>query len=235
MVMTYVLDSDLRRSAKFLDNNRLTKQIVEAKQIFNLLIDIRILADIFLPYLGPMPINASVERRTDWIKQLAQLYKKSSTVTQPSGFYIIRTDTVFFILSRNDVLNIDIPNARIVKLGWVYHPTLRMWLGYENALTEYINIHIDEYYLRGGQSYIPRLSTHLFNRNTVLWPSWTKDPDCYSRHRSKIHSQELEKYQINMGIIPIPTGTRAKRDCYSWYAKIPEFTTSKPFSGYIWY
>jgi hypothetical protein len=76
--------------------------------------------------------------------------------------------------------------------GWRNHPAVRMWRGYESALTQYMNVCIAEWVVRGYRNTMPIL--HVDN---VVLPPWfggvihashrsnllRKDPAFYASYR----------------------------------------------------
>lgn len=241
MVMTYVLDADIRRSARLLDKGRVWKQVMEAKQILSLLCDLRVLGMLFESFLGPMPINGTVEQRTWWIRAVFDAYKAwnyrvvRDTTPNPNNFYN------YFTYHISQEVVVPVEYKKLDKLAWMNHTTVRMWLGYELVLAEYINIHLDEHLSRGGNTqYVKFPLTYTVEKHH--WPVWTQDPDCHRRHRSKIYDQEYRKYcidlEIKQGIVHKSDKGKiltSKRNSFEHYYNIEEFHTAGPHDGYVWY
>ena len=94
-------------------------------------------------------------------------------------------------------------NHRVPK-GWVNHPAVKMWRGYEGALTLYVLAMVREWERRGYKSTIAlkALSTYIqavkmgkIKHSTQL-PPWMKDSkhfrDIASSHRMALLSKDYE-------------------------------------------
>ena len=136
MVNTFLVHANFNISASWLDSRRLGKQRVEAYQILTLLEDLNELSHIFNL---PAPIVASrVDSRLessgtlssstesvpikDWIKAIATRYKKLP-------YYYVRKNNMMIRIDKSKTTE-----ERVIKLGFVHHPAVRMWVGYEYAL-----------------------------------------------------------------------------------------------------
>jgi hypothetical protein len=75
--------------------------------------------------------------------------------------------------------------------GWVNHPAVLMWRGYETALSVYMNVMIEEWERRGFVNNMYRI--------TVLehydLPPWFGNVDFHSSHRSNLLRKEPEYYR----------------------------------------
>jgi len=80
-------------------------------------------------------------------------------------------------------------NEIYISLGFVYHPALLMWLGHEDALKEYINVHIDEWVCRGFKNTIKKYD--LCDK-IIVRPEWTYDTYFHQCHRSNLLRKEIE-------------------------------------------
>jgi hypothetical protein len=185
-----------------------------------------------------IPIDSDSDIRKDWISKVRKLYLSWN-------YYIIRTDSVYFILKRNEELTIDTSNMHTIdKMGYICHPAVKMWLGYEDALKDYINIHIDEHIRRGGENNMIK-----YNVNKTLSsnrPKWTLLPETHRNHRAKIFDQEYNRIIRNNiirngGIPPPKKGSKKNakpkitKEHYQWYFQFTEFVNAGPFIGYTWY
>jgi Pyrimidine dimer DNA glycosylase len=91
-----------------------------------------------------------------------------------------------------------------ISLGFVYHPAVLMWLGHEDALKEYINVHIDEWVSRGFKNTIGKYD--LVDK-IIVRPAWTYDQYFHQCHRSNLLRKEIENdesshYQILFNVSP---------------------------------
>jgi hypothetical protein len=162
MVNTFILCDDLRESFRMLDNRRLGKQRVEAQQILRVLLDAKVIAKNM--GLGSCPTQAGLVgdvARETWYKNVYALYRKHDTQ---------------FIL-----------NGRTIKGGWSNHPMTIMWIGYENALKEYINFCIDEWVLRGFKN---TMSKHVISK-PVVYPWWVTNISLINSHVSAVLRKEF--------------------------------------------
>ena len=76
------------------------------------------------------------------------------------------------------------------RKGYVNHPILNLWRGYENALQLYINSMIDEWVSRG--------KNNTMVKQVVIdpvMPPWLGFEPLHSAHRSQLHYKNPEHYQ----------------------------------------
>lgn len=74
--------------------------------------------------------------------------------------------------------------------GWVNHPCVRMWRGYENALKEYFNISLMVWEERG---FINNMEYEEHD-GCVPLPDWVNAPILYMSHRSNLLRKDYEFY-----------------------------------------
>ncbi len=129
MVNTFVPYSDFESIARCLDNRRLGKQRVEAYQILLLIYDYEFL----------MTQYGTIETDTvrDLFLSLNRRYAQENirwtrSITAGIPVYHIATEADKSILR-----------------GYQYHPVVRMWWGYKDALKLYLNTMIFEFIRRG--------------------------------------------------------------------------------------
>ena len=76
--------------------------------------------------------------------------------------------------------------------GWINHPAVKMWRGYENCLIEYFNISIDIWTKRGYKN------TYQFKDfiedKTFQDPPWLGNEDFHASHRSNLLRKDPEFY-----------------------------------------
>ena len=75
--------------------------------------------------------------------------------------------------------------------GWSNHPAVRMWRGYELALSAYMNSMIREWVHRGYNNRM--FLVELTGR--YEYPPWLGDPDFHAAHRSNLLRKDLEYYR----------------------------------------
>lgn len=74
--------------------------------------------------------------------------------------------------------------------NWVYHPAVRMWRGFENALCHYMNVCIYEWVSRGFRNtmLIAEIS------RPVEMPPWMGMHELHASHRSNLLRKHEEWY-----------------------------------------
>lgn len=190
MVNTFVVSSDIRESIKRLDNRRLGKQRVEAQQILNLLLD----AIFVCETLGwdTQPKGFDLEQdiaREEWFKNVFKQYR-----------------SLPFLLGRE---------GKVIKGGWASHTAVLMWVGYEDALKEYITLCIKEWKNRGFKNNM--VSYDVAN---PVYPWWTRNYTLINSHISAL----LRKEKV--------------RKENKWYWEMDDFVkvsqTEWYHTGYLW-
>ena len=75
--------------------------------------------------------------------------------------------------------------------GWANHPAVRMWRGYEPALSAYMNSMIGEWIQRGykNQMFLVILTEPYEH------PPWFGDPGFHAAHRSNLLRKDPEHYR----------------------------------------
>lgn len=179
MVNTFLVHSDFRQSAECLDVKRLGKQRVEAFQILRILGDIQVLSNVF-----ELPQPTDVYKRRAWIRELAQAYKNS-------GWFLCWHRSAIHKVSRQTT-DFRSPDIRVIRaVGFYYHPAVLMWLGYEQALKQYINVHIDRWISLGYTNNMERYDVPA----EIPQPVWTYDPYFLERHRSNLIRKDPGHYR----------------------------------------
>jgi len=73
--------------------------------------------------------------------------------------------------------------------GWSHHPAVTMWRGYEEALTEYGNIMIEEWIRRGYQN-----NMEIIPVENPVMPHWLFGENFHAAHRSALLRKDREWY-----------------------------------------
>lgn len=235
MVNTFLTDVSFSESAKNLDSRRLGKQRVEAYQILCILEDLHfICSQLGLPaYDNP---SNDLDSKKEWIRTIVKEYKSKNyryfklcdgnlltlgrsnlpirLKEKKSNGYSIEGSVVtlengetkhrFQVMLRGD---------RLINFGFVYHPCVCMWLGFEDSLQNYIQAHIDEWKSRG---YLNTMKEYSIVQEAER-PSWTFNQELIENHRGSLLNKEVQRKEK------------------SWYILNNKFTTAKPFEGYIWF
>lgn len=92
------------------------------------------------------------------------------------------------------ILNI-LKNVNPKQKGWVNHPAVRMWRGFNDALAYYMNKCIDEWIRRGYNNTMMRISTALYPK----MPEWFGDDRFHSSHRSNLLRKDKLWYELFFG------------------------------------
>jgi hypothetical protein len=195
MVNTFLVDSNFDTSASLLDSRRLGKQRVEAYQILNILENLRILS-------GQSGIRCMGDFNT-FVNEIKQWYAKQAFV------YILCEDG---LIEYEDKKNITLePNQRVIKMGFSTHPAVEMWYGYEDALKEYIDAHINQWIKRGYKN-----TMKIYNVKAKKYPGWVYWEHFHDNHKGALLKKELDRNEK------------------PWYQNMKLFTESSPFIDYIW-
>ena len=207
MVNTFITSKSYSKSASYLDRARLGKQRVEAYQILLLLQDLRAISRYFKisapAQINEDEINQEIQghfERGVWIKNIRLLYFR----------YLKKGNSPLLRRLNNG-------KERKITLGFSSHPILKMWVGYEESLKRYINIHIDEWVARG---YKNTMKKYTIDPQKEILPWWIRFPWVKYSHKSSLLRKE--KY----------------RNEKEHYVKNPKFTSKTPENwkkcGYLW-
>ena len=203
MVNTFLVHGDFRESAKRLDNRRLGKQRVEAYQILNLVENIRILS-----------VQSGIRCMGDFqefVREIKRWYHSLPYVYILSGQGEFLIEHIKDKDEKKEDIKLDV-GERVIKMGFCNHPIVEMWFGYEDALKEYIDCHIDEWIGRGYKNTMKRYSVK--GGEKPVWCEWRKFHD---NHKGALINKEID------------------RDEKVWYQKMEDFVKVKEeYVDYIW-
>lgn len=73
--------------------------------------------------------------------------------------------------------------------GWKNHPAVKMWAGYEDALSLYMEAVINEWVSRGYVNNLP-----IPERKSEKMPSWLGDERLHRSHRSALLHKKFDHY-----------------------------------------
>lgn len=256
MVNTFITSNNYKIAAKNLDTKRLGKQRVEAYQILNLIQDLYLLSQIFN---YPMPDNpyhrkewirnlAKQYNNTNyylfrhqneliWISRTTKPYTlklHENAIIQSDGTIL------YYKTYRGKVINnltaiypkysIITSNDRLITLGFVYHPAVLMWLGYEESLKQYINACIDEWILRGN---VNTMKMFDINNNAIIEnPEWVNNSEIHKNHKAALYIKEIKRnefpwYSLKSDFV----------EAGNYYISLPIKSNTKStsdFDHYIW-
>ena len=77
--------------------------------------------------------------------------------------------------------------------GWINHPAVQMWMGYEDALAEYHNAMVEEWVDRGYKNTM-KLLPHYEYKNRRWYPNWLSDERIIESHRSNLLRKDYAFY-----------------------------------------
>jgi hypothetical protein len=199
MVNTFLVSHDFEKSASQLDSRRLGKQRVEAYQILNLIENIRILS-------GQSGIRCEGDFGS-FVSKIRKWYHKQDFV------YILETTgKVEELIEHYEKDNIVLENnQRQIKLGFCRHPIVEMWFGYEDALREYIDAHINEWIQRGYKN-----TMKVYGIKAKKYPEWIYWEIFHNNHKGSLIKKEIERNEK------------------PWYQMKEDFLNVEEFVDYIW-
>lgn len=88
------------------------------------------------------------------------------------------------------ILNALAKRKRGESGGWVNHPAVIMWEGFEDALKEYGNYMIEEWVRRGYNNNMPKWKVD----KSIRYPEWLGDPKFHASHRSNLLRKDWDFY-----------------------------------------
>lgn len=175
MVNTFLPYTNLD-SVRLLDSKRLNKQISEALQILRVLRSLHAIAYHYnCQYTGGT--------LAEYIALLRKIH-----LQYEGKYYIYHNNDNMCIMSTNPIY---MAGWQQVKLGFCFHPAVRMWFGYEQSLGFYINCCIHEFISRGGNHNFELRPYQHDVSNAV--PPWLTE-DFSQRHRGSLCSKQPEYY-----------------------------------------
>lgn len=86
---------------------------------------------------------------------------------------------------------INILTGKTAKKGWINHPAVLMWKGYENALKQYCNCCINEWIKKG---YKNNMQLYTLYSKDILYPFWLGKYEFHSSHRSNLLRKDFTHY-----------------------------------------
>jgi len=82
--------------------------------------------------------------------------------------------------------------------GWAKHPAVKMWVGYESAIANYLVKCITEWVMRG---YNNTMTPPDFTPNAPM-PPWLGDDRFHTSHKSNLLRKEPSHYGRMFGYLP---------------------------------
>lgn len=231
MVNTFLVDTDFRISASKLDNRRLGKQRVEAYQILIALTQLRFLAKYFGIPDYPIGLDTPKERRDEWIHSVLSTFKRSGYIAMlirgnmligyQSGHTVPRKpksgNKLLYDSLNNWIYEVSgkrqkivasgppdvfvLPGEELITTGFRKHTAVSMWLGFEDALRDYINAHIETWISRGKNN---TMKTYIVPENYPR-PCWSFSRVIINKFKSALIQKEIERHEL------------------AWYLNQPDF------------
>lgn len=214
MVNTFLVNTNFRTSASLLDRHRLGKQRVEAQQILSILEKLTFLANYFsIPLVDR---TSSRENRTAWIRHVVSTYKSSGikAILVRNNLVVLYTNALPHKIKSGNRLVFDanglayevqgkqnkvvfsdrwdnfvIPGDFFITTGFMNHPAVTMWIGYEDALKDYINAHIETWISRG---YNNTMELHSVSEKYDR-PAWTYSESVLADFQASLLHREIER------------------------------------------
>jgi len=82
-----------------------------------------------------------------------------------------------------------LPGEELITLGFSRHTAVTMWIGFETALMDYINVHIDEWVRRGFNNNMK----HYNVPPNYARPAWSFDPKIINNFQCTLVERELDR------------------------------------------
>lgn len=221
MVNTFLLDLDFRVSASKLDRARLGKQRVEAHQILQTIQQYRFLAHYLgLPDF-PVGLDTPKEERRGWASRVVRAFRLSGLTGllirgplvieyhhgdqlprrpesghelhhDPSSGIIYETKGVKRkVVAVGPWTDFVLPGDNLITTRIRVHPAIEMWLGFEDALRDYINAHIEKWISRGYEN---NMETYQVPPSYPR-PAWTYSPEVIRNFRSTLIEREIDRLE----------------------------------------
>jgi hypothetical protein len=160
-MITFVVSKKFSENAKLLDKKRLWKQVLEANQILERLTNLYLLATILS--IDIPTASSSYQKKHKFIRKVMCLINRKTYIP----VWTTEDKTSFEYIPKYDKHKV---NTQLhIKLGYVYHPIILMWMGYETALKLYIYEHHKEWIHRGCKY---KCELEKLNSNIIYYPWW---------------------------------------------------------------
>lgn len=240
MVNTFLVCSNYKHNMTLIDWRRLGKQRLEAKQIHEYVVNIRTMWQwycehpptntegkvedwsVLYPYVPVLSNEASLSFSEQASRFVARCKWTSSVVNR-----YFSLDTQLILVSGDEIqqrpikyrCNKEEGERPLLFLRHARHPSVAMWMGYEDSLKLYFNACVKEWIARGYKNTMVLFD--IENEAAVLHPWWVYSDALHNSHKSALLRKEFVRI-------------KEKR----WYWDKPFFTAirSTPYyaHGYIW-
>lgn len=191
MVTTFLLDTDIQKSANYLDNKRLFKQALEANTAIEYLAKIDYVANLF-QLIFPVETTDIVQTflsRVAWAKTVVETYKTYCKQHATALIYNKQTKTYRQVLT--NVNNTLLAEETYLFKGYVNHPAILAWVGHSNGLREYYNIHRLTAIQRG---YKTTIQPQIID-GSITYPWWTSNPILIVNYWNNLYWKEIMRVE----------------------------------------
>lgn len=244
---------DYKKSAEALDIPRLRKQCVEAYQILNILRHFKKIAKLEkLPLFqkveeeedSPEKIYSSFLERVEWCKTIRKNYLAlgyryakiegkihkcliDDLPIRIRGPFILYKNQVEYQNKRYPREKTILPGDELFTLGFSQHAIVKMWVGYENSLKEYINTHINIYSTKkkkNGEVCSISLPRYDLSTKKIVHPWWIVyyDGVILSHRAALLRKEYYRKEPLHYFMNPLFTSIpiQWKKSGYVWTASL---------------
>ena len=100
-------------------------------------------------------------------------------------------------LGKQRVETLQILNTLETGTGWIHHPAVKMWIGYELVLVDYQVAICEEWSRRGYRDTCLNKTFSIYDRFEMpgtKTPPWLGNPDFHASHRSNLLRKDYNWY-----------------------------------------
>ena len=211
MVNTFVVNNDFEISSKKLDYRRLGKQRVEAKQIldicekfqrwskyYNLPLDKWVANNQTL--IKSQMDNILFQVKRDLKNNIVHFYDSlnkewilldhipSLKIPCSRKWTLNDNNNIIFGKKTHQRFDVKLPDDIIGTTGFVSHPIVKMWIGFKNCLSHYINCNIQEWVRRGYKNNMSLIEI----TGEIVYPSWINE-ETFDIHKTMLLQKEIQR------------------------------------------
>lgn len=97
---------------------------------------------------------------------------------------------------------LNILEGKTTTKGWINHPAVKMWKGWEASLERYHNTAISLWIIKGFNNTMkPRYNFHKLISEPVIYPDWLTDDFCRA-HQSNLLRKDFQHYSQYFKNVP---------------------------------
>lgn len=185
-MMTFIVHTNLKKSAKMLDPKRLGNQRREALRLYSILILLEQLARVVSIEIPEKTVLYETKRQ--WVRQVMSHFKKP----KHRPVWKIRPDSE----SPGSVILLPTDEAKshpdYIRTGYIYHSIVPCWVGYRAGLAYYINTHIRVWKKLG---YVNNMK-FVEDEDKDDMPPWATSDSVILSHRASL-GRKLPEYYVD--------------------------------------